>query len=573
VVEKFPVGFRPFGDDSTAKMTDHALLQRYVRENSQPAFATLVARHVDLVWSAARRQLRSPHLAEEISQSVFLELARQAATLSPTQPLAPWLYVVTRRHVIDHLRRESRRIVRETTAADIADMKTPPASWPNVEADVDEAMAALNDTDRAAILLRYFQNLSLREVGTTLGISDDTAQKRVTRALDRLRTLLTRRGLATTSAALATDLSAQAVQTAPTALAASIASLAGFSGAVIAPTALATAQKLALTAAQKSILAAAALAFAAGVFETWKASDQRHRLATLQTENDQTQSRLRALFQERESARQRTQSLQQQLAAAQTQAAQTVTDAGLAAEIRARLARVKQLRQHFVDHPEFATPEMTFLDDETWLEVSASFPQESPRLTEAMLAIRQHAKGRFAEKLQAALRRYVEAHDGALPGRVTDLAPLFETAVDPALLSRYEMLHTGRATDVQRQALSAMNGSWTSRTSGIPPDQESAAVIVEKDASLLAGEERLRLGPDSFVIVSDPSEFEFLETNGAREKAVTSYLKDHDGHPPTDPAELVPYYPLTIAAQRRLLEKIAELKRHEAPSPFPDLKP
>src|SRR5436305_57481 len=101
-------------------MSDLELLQQYVREESQPAFTALVERHINLVYSAARRQVRAPELAEEITQSVFLDLARHAPKISPTQPLAAWLFVVTRRTAIDAIRREARRRARENTAAEIA---------------------------------------------------------------------------------------------------------------------------------------------------------------------------------------------------------------------------------------------------------------------------------------------------------------------------------------------------------------------------------------------------------------------------------------------------------------------
>jgi RNA polymerase sigma factor (sigma-70 family) len=163
-------------------MTDRELLQAHARGESATAFATLVSRHVDLVYSAAQRQVRSSHLAEEIAQSVFIELHRSAAKIPPRQPLAAWLYVATRRNAIDAIRREARRAVRETTAAELAAMKTPSDSWAKIADTIDDAMESLSESERSAIVLRYFQNLSLREVGAALGTSDDAAQKRESRA-------------------------------------------------------------------------------------------------------------------------------------------------------------------------------------------------------------------------------------------------------------------------------------------------------------------------------------------------------------------------------------------------------
>ena len=104
--------------------SDPELLQRYAETGSQEAFAALVKRHLDLVYSAARRQVRSPQLAEEVAQSVFLHLSRLARTLQPGTPLAAWLYLVTRRTSIDVIRRESRRQARGQTAVAIAAMNT-----------------------------------------------------------------------------------------------------------------------------------------------------------------------------------------------------------------------------------------------------------------------------------------------------------------------------------------------------------------------------------------------------------------------------------------------------------------
>src|SRR3954471_6144221 len=110
-------------------MSDLELLQTFRDEGSQEAFAELVARHVDLVYSAARRQVRSPDLAAEVAQSAFIALARHAHRLKPGTSLSAWLYVVTRRAALDVLRRESRQQARDRAAGEIAAMKTTPSAW------------------------------------------------------------------------------------------------------------------------------------------------------------------------------------------------------------------------------------------------------------------------------------------------------------------------------------------------------------------------------------------------------------------------------------------------------------
>ena len=199
--------------------TDLQLLARYTCDHAEEAFAEIVRRHVNLVYSAALRQVRSPQLAEEIGQSAFTDLARNAGKLKPGTVVTAWLYQVTRRTAIDVVRREARRQLREQIATEMNAMNAPEASWTHIEPLLDEAMSALDEPDRAAVLLRYFENKSLREVGQQLGVTDDAAQKRVNRAVERLREFFARRGVSVGAGGLIGGLSANAVQAAPAGLA------------------------------------------------------------------------------------------------------------------------------------------------------------------------------------------------------------------------------------------------------------------------------------------------------------------------------------------------------------------
>ena len=193
---------------------DLDLLRQYATDGSQAAFTALVQRHVNLVYSAALRQIRSPHLAEEITQSVFADLARDAAKLKSDTILTAWLYQVARRTAIDAVRQESRRQLREQIAVEM-NLMNAAADWTHIEPLLDDAMAALSQTDRTAILLRYFENKPLAEVGAALGTSDDAAQKRVSRAVDQLREFFAKRKVAVGASGLAVLISANAVQSAP----------------------------------------------------------------------------------------------------------------------------------------------------------------------------------------------------------------------------------------------------------------------------------------------------------------------------------------------------------------------
>src|SRR5437879_939149 len=148
--------------------SDAELLGQYTREASEDAFAGLVHRHLDLVYSAALRQVRSPQLAEEVAQSVFIDLSKNAARLKPGTVLSSWLYQVTRRTAIDVVRRECRRQSREQLAVELNLMTDQPSIWNQIEPLLDEAMETLDATERSAILLRFFENRSLREVGEFL---------------------------------------------------------------------------------------------------------------------------------------------------------------------------------------------------------------------------------------------------------------------------------------------------------------------------------------------------------------------------------------------------------------------
>jgi RNA polymerase sigma factor (sigma-70 family) len=280
---------------------DRNLLRQYVERHSQDAFAALVSRHVNLVYSVALRQVRSPQLAEEVSQSVFTDLARQAPRLTPDTILTAWLYQVARRTAIDVIRHESRRQLREQVAYELTAMNATAADWTHVEPLLDEAMQALDDTDRAAVLLRYFENKSLREVGATLGTSDDAAQKRVSRAVERLREFFAKRGVAVGAAGLAVTISANAVQAAPAGLAAAISSAAVLAGSTLTTTTTATITKvIAMTALQKTLITATiAVTVSAGIYQAHQASTLRAQVQSLQ---EQQSEQIQQLQSERDNA-------------------------------------------------------------------------------------------------------------------------------------------------------------------------------------------------------------------------------------------------------------------------------
>src|SRR5439155_24663202 len=118
-------------------------------------------------------------------------------------------------------------------------------------------MDELDGADRDALVLRYFERRALRAVGAALGVSDDTAQKRVSRALDKLREHFSRRGISSTATALSIVLSANAVQSAPAGLAITISTAAALAGTPFATSTTATHIKaIAMTTLQTTIIGA-----------------------------------------------------------------------------------------------------------------------------------------------------------------------------------------------------------------------------------------------------------------------------------------------------------------------------
>lgn len=267
------------------KMTgnDLDLLRQFVRAGSQDAFAELVRRHVNLVYSAAVRQVRSPQLAEEIAQSVFGDLARQAARLRPDTILTAWLHAVTRRTAVDVIRQESRRQLREKIAVELNAMQATDTAWTQIEPLLDEAVTALDDVDRAAVLLRYFENRSLREVGERLGVSDDAAQKRVSRAVEKLREFFAKRKVTVGAGGLMALLAANAVQSAPAGLTAVISATAGGVLAAAVPGTVALTKTIAMTTLQKfTITIALAATLGVGLYEADQAAAARTALRQFQ---------------------------------------------------------------------------------------------------------------------------------------------------------------------------------------------------------------------------------------------------------------------------------------------------
>jgi uncharacterized protein (TIGR03435 family) len=263
--------------------SDSDLLQDYARQNSEAAFAGLVQRHIALVYSAALRQTGVPAHAEEITQAVFIILARNAAGLRADTILDAWLYETTRLTALSFLRGERRRQSREQEAymqSTLQDAAGDPV-WHQLAPLLDEAMARLGRKDRQAVVLRYFKEKNLRDVAATLNITEAAAQRRVHRAVGKLQKFFCKRGINSTTAILAGAISANSVQAAPAMLAKSVTAVAIAKGAAASASTLTLIKGalkiMAWTKAKTAIVVSVGILLAAGTTTVSIKEIQEHK--------------------------------------------------------------------------------------------------------------------------------------------------------------------------------------------------------------------------------------------------------------------------------------------------------
>jgi RNA polymerase sigma factor (sigma-70 family) len=203
---------------------DGQLLQDYASSGSERAFGELVSRHIDMVYSVALRLVRGDvHLAQDVAQTVFADLSLKAKSLAGGVVLAGWLCRHTFFVASAKVRTEQRRRQRERQAIQMNTIhESTEPDWEQLTPILDQVLQELGSQDRVAIVLRYFKRQSLESVGAALGINPDAAQKRVSRALERMRSNFLRRGVTLTSAVLAVAIADHAVAAAPAGLAAAV---------------------------------------------------------------------------------------------------------------------------------------------------------------------------------------------------------------------------------------------------------------------------------------------------------------------------------------------------------------
>ena len=465
----------------SAVTDDLELLRQFTRDHSQAAFTALVHRHVNLVYSAALRQVRSPQLAEDVTQSTFADLARNAAKLTnapePAPVLAAWLYQVARHTAVDVIRKESRRQLREQIAVEMNAMNATEASWTEIEPLLDEAVAALDETDRAAVLLRYFENESLRAVGQQLGVSDDAAQKRVSRAVERLREFFAKRGVSVGAGGLVVVISANAVQAAPVGLAVTI-SAAALAGTAVTTSTLiaATTKSIAMTTLQKTLVTATVAVLAgAGVYEARQAAQLRDQVQTLQQQQAPLAEQMRQMQDERDHAANRLADLLAEnswlksnpnhnellkLRGEVTRLRNTITqelevaasDKTMKSEIALWLSKRDELKRYLQDSPQENIPELQFMTDRAWMFCCEQLidSDSTGSITNAARFAQGLAKSEFGKVLEKALRAYLSSSGGVFPTDFSQLEPHIGTLKDKSVFQRYTITPAQLVTEIDQ---------------------------------------------------------------------------------------------------------------------------
>lgn len=447
--------------------SDIRLLRDYAAHGSEAAFAELVHRHADLDYSAALRQVDSPDLAHDVTQAVFTDLGRKASTLAASLPdeasLVGWLYRGTRYEALTLRRGEQRRRQRELLAMETsAPAPETPIDWDALRPCLDDAMDKLEPADRDALLLRYFENKDLRTVGAALGVSDDVAQKRVTRAVDKLRALLASRGVTTSAAGLTGMISAQAVHAAPAGLTAALVSLSATgiaTGAATTTTAVAT---LAMTTTQKLLVGGVlTVALGTGVFEAREAGQLRRELATLRQDHAPLAARLAELEADRAKISNLVASLNaendrlQALAtdglklhqhavqlADKTQREVAGTDPDIQEAMKWK-AKKEKLQQLFRDNPDWWVPEVALITETEWLDAARLSDLESAAgVAHAKQEARAKGERKYIQGVAAAVVRFMNANDQSLPESLAKVGPYFQGPGEAAWLERYRIVQT-----------------------------------------------------------------------------------------------------------------------------------
>jgi RNA polymerase sigma factor (sigma-70 family) len=530
---------------------DAQLLREYAEHGTETAFTEIVTRHTNLVYSAALRQVDSPDIAAEVAHCVFIGLAQGARPLSrrltEDASLAGWLCRSARNVSLNLRRDEFRRHSRERLAMEDRNSISETApDWERLRPVLDDAMSELGDSDYDALVMRFFRNQDLRSVGLALGVSDDTAQKRVSRALDKLRDHLSRRGITSTAAALSIILSSNTVQAAPVALAVSISTAAALAGtAVHTSNAIAATKIIAMTTLQKALIVITiAATTGTGIYEARRSFSWEEQTRALLLRQDSLAKENQQLQKERDDAATKLTAAQHETGQPRRDVSEILklraevtklrSDSGELAQLKATiendptesmakswLTRVNQLKQRLGQMPGQTIPELQFLSDQDWFNAVKDSKQlkTDGDFAQAFSVLRASAKSEFAGMVQGALRGYAQANNGQPPTDLSQLQPYFASPADASVLQRYQLAQTGVVTEIPTPL----------------GDQDDIYYQISADSI---------------------SSTRGSVAENILQPALQAFAAANNGQKPADPSQLLPY--VTTPAQQAVLQKLIQ---------------
>jgi RNA polymerase sigma factor (sigma-70 family) len=521
--------------------SDSQLLREYVERGSEVAFSEIVRRHVDLVHSAAVRMVRDGHLAEDVTQRVFVALAKNGGRLTDCRALCGWLHRTAQNIAAETVRTDVRRRAREREAATMNEIlaSDADATWERIAPDLDGALGELSETERDAVLLRYFEKKSAQEMAQVLGVSTEAAQKRVNRAVERLRELFVKRGVAVGAGGLAAVITANGVQAAPVGLAASAAAMALAGPVISASASIAVTKTIGMITLQKAAIASAIIIVAgAGIYDVRQNSRLRNQVEGLQQEKEQMTV-----------ANQRLQETNDQLQTdatrlrADSQALQQVKQEDDAAAndptqkaMLSWLDRVDRLKRRLEQTPGALIPEMQWLSEQDWLNAASGKLETDEDYRRAFSSLRGTAENEFSFKAFPALQKYMNANNGAFPTDLSQLEPYFDAPVDASILQRWQIVPASQEPNF--------------RFGGDYLITQKAAVDDEMDA-------QIGIGPSGYGSAGNG----FNPEMKTLQSVAAAFAAANPGQTPTDVADLLPY--ATTREQQAAIQKQMEMQQND----------
>ncbi|MEO7300100.1 MAG: sigma-70 family RNA polymerase sigma factor [Verrucomicrobiota bacterium] len=548
--------------------TDAQLLHAYAEHRSESAFTALANRHVNFVYSAAVRMVCDAHLAQDVTQAAFVALAQNAGQLLERPVLSGWLHRTAQNIAAQTIRTEVRRRAREQEAAAMNEIfsNESDVAWKTIAPHLDDALGELSEPDRDALLLRYFERKSAREMAQTLNVSEEAAQKRVNRAVERLREFFTKRNINIGASGLVVLISANAVQAAPVGLAATIFSAATLAGTTFqTSTAIAATKTIAVTTMQKTLITTALVVVTgAGIYEASRSAKLQNQIQSLQQERasftEQTKesqraredlaNQLAAFQEENKSLRRNIAELprlrgdvarlrkdSEDLARLKSQASENP----MRASMESWLARVDQLKKRMQNSPDENIPELQFLTEDDWLSATRGDDLDTEEnYRRAMSSLRGSAENKFGNMLQPALKKYLAANSNQWPTDLSQLQPYFKSPVDEAVLQRYKIFPAEELRNFH------FDDNWII--------SQKAAIDEEYDS-------RMGLGSNGWGTSGGAWKPQTVALDSAI-KILTPAMKDYksanNGIEPSEPAQLLPY--LKTPDEKAALQKVIQAR-------------